>query len=182
MASIKRQRDGVQVQLRAPESALLRRLVSELGSLLESAAAPPSGPVDPLEELTGLADDAPSAPPDDPVLARLFPDGYRDNPEAAAEFRRLTQSTLRQQKSAAAAQLLDALPARGGKVQLGEPAAEQWLGTLNDLRLMLGTRLGVTEDGDPLGGHAASDPDAEPYLIYHWLTAVQDQLITALGG
>jgi hypothetical protein len=45
---------------------------------------------------------------------------------------------------------------------------------LNDLRLALGTRLGVTEDDYDRG------PTGEPWVIYHWLTAVQDSVVTAL--
>ena len=32
------------------------------------------------------------------MLARLLPDGYRDDPEAAGEFRRYTESALRSAK------------------------------------------------------------------------------------
>ena len=40
--------------------------------------------------------------PDDPVLARLFPDAYEDDGEAAGEFRRYTEMGLRDGKREAA--------------------------------------------------------------------------------
>ena len=58
-------------------------------------------------------------PPEDPVLARLLPDAYRDDPEAAGEFRRYTEQDLRSGKVAAAQTVLATLPAKGGQVRLG---------------------------------------------------------------
>ncbi|MEO9138720.1 MAG: DUF2017 family protein, partial [Jatrophihabitans sp.] len=68
--------------------------------------------------------------------------------------------------------------AAGREVALGqEEAATRWIQVINDMRLALGTRIGVTEDEpdfDP------SDPDAQPWVVYYWLTAVQDSVVTAL--
>ena len=47
-----------------------------------------------------------------PVLARLLPDAYRDDTEAAGEFRRFTEQDLRSGKVAAARTVLDTLPPR----------------------------------------------------------------------
>lgn len=127
-----------------------------------------------LAELTGLGGVPPSRP-DDPVLARLLPDGYRDDPDAAGEFRRLTEASLREQKRRAATGLLADLPgAGGGEVRLDTPTVERWLSTLNDVRLALGTRLDVAEDmpePDP------EDPDAPAYVVYLWLTGLQEVLL-----
>ena len=46
---------------------------------------------------------------------------------------------------------------------------------LNDLRLALGTRLGVTED-EPTDIDPA-DPRAQSWAVYYWLTALQDALV-----
>ncbi|HYT09628.1 MAG TPA: DUF2017 domain-containing protein [Mycobacteriales bacterium] len=120
------------------------------------------------------------ARPDDPALARLLPDGYRDDPDAAGEFRRLTESSLRREKVAAAERMLAALPADGpGEVRLDAAATETWLGTLNDVRLALGTRLDVTEEmvePDP------DDPDAPAYVVYLWLTELQGVLVEVAEG
>lgn len=177
MASIRRRGGNLVAAFDADEAALLRRLV---GDLLELVAEPGAADADPLEALTGLSD-APREAPTDPAVARLFPDGYRDDPEAAAELRRLTEPSLRESKSTAASAVLDTLPENGGRIRLGEENATAWLAALNDLRLVLGTRLDVTEETAPLGGHRPDDPEAAPYVIYHWLTALQDDLVTALA-
>ncbi len=134
-----------------------------------------------LDELdTVLAGDD----PDDDVLRRLYPAGYRDNLDAEIEFRALTESGLRSDRSeridACRAELAAAQRNRGGvEVDLADPdTGRRWLQVLNDLRLTLGTRLGVTE-GDDLD-FDPHDPDEQPRVVYHWLTAVQDTLVQAL--
>ena len=90
-----------------------------------------------------------AAPPDapaDPVLARLLPDAYQDDDEAAGEFRKYTESSLREAKKYFAQTLLDTVPPNGGRVKLTADQARDWLRALNDVRLMFGVRLEVTED------------------------------------
>lgn len=173
------------VSFRAEEAQLLHSMIGELRELID---APDPHGTDPLEQLTGitaaaepLSDSADPAAPGDPAAARLFPDGYRDDPTAAAELRRLTEGNLRARKDDAAARFAARVPDGGGKVRLDPDDTATWLTAINDLRLVLGTRLGVTEDSDPLGGHRPGSEQAAPYLIYHWLTGLQDELITRLG-
>ena len=54
---------------------------------------------------------------------------------------------------------------------------QAWLGVLNDTRLVLGTRLGVTEEEHVLD---PADPDAGAYALYQWLTWVQGDLVEEL--
>ena len=120
--------------------------------------------------------------PRDPVLARLLPDAYRDDPEAAGEFRRYTELSLRDGKVAAARTVLGTLPARGGRVRLSQPDAEAWLRALNDVRLALGVRLGVTDDFEEVGnGINPADPRAAYVWVYHWLAYLQESLVEALS-
>lgn len=121
--------------------------------------------------------------PDDPVLARLLPDGYRDDPDAAREFRKFTESGLRSAKVQAAQTLLATLPPGGGKIKLSAEHAEAWLRSLNDVRLALGVRLGITEDLDELDSDVTLDDPRFAYIlfIYHWLAELQDSLVTALS-
>ena len=179
MASIRRRGPHLTLTVDGDEAALLRAVVGDVQALLE----PPedSGTGDPLEELAGLTD-SDGTPPTDPVLARLLPDGYRDDPQAAAELRRLTEGSLRQTKSEAARQVLEDIPDGGGKITLGDDRAGAWLASLNDVRLVLGTRLGLSEESEMLGGYQPDEAGAAPYLIYHWLTGLQDELVTALSG
>ena len=58
-----------------------------------------------------------------------------------------------------------------------------WLGVLNDTRLVLGTRLGVTEDERVTGSDAdPDDPQAAAFTIYQWLTYLQGELVEQLLG
>ena len=166
------------------EAGLMRRLVGELLELL--AEGDPQGGRDvelddPLSELAV----GPANPPDDPVLARLFPDAYRDDPEAAGEFRHYTEVDLRADKRANARTVLrtlDERPANGRRIELDGAAARAWLLCLNDLRLALGTRLDVTEDYEELVDSLDEDDPRRPALgLYEWLTALQDTLVRALA-
>ncbi len=116
------------------------------------------------------------------MLARLLPDAYRDDPEASGEFRRYTERDLRAGKVAAARTVLDTLPPAGGRVRLTEPESQAWLRALNDVRLALGTRLGVTEGFDEEAAEiSAEDPRSAYIWIYQWLAYLQDSLVTALS-
>ena len=183
MASVRRRGGKVTAVLTAEEAQLLRLLTADLRALLDQADGGSEGgePADPLEELTGIGDTSqPPTRPSDPALARLLPEGYRDDPEAAAELRRLTHSDIRDAKQRSAAVLMDTVPAEGGRVRLDEELVMAWTAALNDLRLVLGTRLDVTEETEPFGGLAPDDPSAAPFAVYHWLTGLQDDLVSTL--
>jgi Domain of unknown function (DUF2017) len=86
---------------------------------------------------------------DDPVLARLLPEGHRGDPRLAADYRELTESSLRSGKADDLATVRATLPPDGGEVRLDRDQAAAWLRSTNDLRLALGTRLEITEDTEP---------------------------------
>jgi hypothetical protein len=115
---------------------------------------------------------------DDPVLARLLPDGHRSDPALAADYRDLTESSLRSGKSDDLATVRATLPADGGEVRLDLEQAGSWLRTTNDLRLALGTRLDVSEDTEP--PEDFTDERDHQLGVYYWLTAVQGSLVDAL--
>jgi hypothetical protein len=184
---------GVRAWLAAPEASLLRSLVGQVLTLIA-----PDGPVPPrpqgaatsaswddLAALEALLDDDPAAiprTPQDPVLARLLPDGYRDDPDAAGEFRKYTEPSLRSAKQQAALQMLDTLPDAGGRIQLTPDQAQAWLKALNDVRLALGVRLDVTEDFEQQWAKLKQDdPQWAAYEVYAWLGAVQESLVQALA-
>lgn len=133
-----------------------------------------------------LVDDGVAGPSPDPVLARLFPDGYRNDPEAAAELRSLTESSLREEKIGNAGAILDDLPFEGGEIRLDADRAEAWLLALNDARLMLGTALEIETDTDPLAeldAAAGADPTGARVLglsLYQFLTGLQASLVDAI--
>ena len=120
--------------------------------------------------------------PDDPVLARLLPDGYRDDPDASGEFRRYTESGLRSGKTAAARTVLATLPPTGGRIRLSQPEAQAWLRALNDVRLALGVRLEVTDDFDEQVANMEPGDARAAYIgVYQWLAFLQETLVRALS-
>lgn len=165
---------GVRIRLEAVEARLLGELA---GQVRELVADPPVPGADPLQTLLGIRD---RQRPDDPVLARLLPDSHRDDPELAAELRRLGEGDLRRAKTAAAQRVLDDT-AGGGAVSivLDDEGAWLWLRGLTDIRLALGTRLGVTDDlAAALEGADAQTRDG--LMIYAWLGELQERVVLAV--
>jgi hypothetical protein len=174
------------------EADLLRSLAAQLVELLRNEAAVPRDDVDPLESLMDFT--GPTTEPDDPVLARLFPTAYPHDEEAAAEFRRFTEGSLRDGKANAAITIIDGLEDAGLPpelteeglmidVELDQPTAETWLRSFTDLRLALATRLEV-EEGDEDYWHSLpdDDPRAQAHDIYEWVGYLQETLVQALSA
>ncbi|MFM1917631.1 MAG: hypothetical protein RJB01_1146 [Actinomycetota bacterium] len=163
------------------ERGLLRSLADQVMDLVapeEPAAAP-----DPLAELVGWVDpDTPVSAPSDPAMARLFPDAYRDDAEASADFRRYTEGDLRREKLARAQRVHARVESDADgdvSVSLDEAEVPDWLGFLNDVRLILGTRLDITEDWQE-SGIDESAPNAQLYFLYDWLTYLQETLVQSM--
>ena len=148
---IERTRDGgVRIRLDAEERDLLRSLPEQLRELLQET-------------------------PDDPSLRRLFPPAS-DDEEIEQEYRRLMAPDLRDRR-------LDALAVMEGTVdaeRLTQDEAAAWLSALNDMRLVLGTRLDVTEDLDP-SALAPDDPRVPGLALYGYLSWVVEQLVEAMS-
>lgn len=182
---------GASAWLSAGEANLLRTLVTPVVELLNDPARPapepepaPSEPADLFDDLEKMFSEAAAVPPEapaDPVLARLLPDAYQDDPEAAGEFRKYTESSLREAKKYFAQALLESLPAKGGRVKLTADQARDWLRALNDVRLMFGVRLAVTEDfEEQLASLDPKDPRVAAFEVYGWLGAMQESLVRAI--
>jgi len=133
--------------------------------------------LDQLEQLLAAdADDVAG----DPVMDRLLPEGHRGDPELAADYRELTESSLRSGKTDDLAVVRATLPEGGGEVRLDRDQAGAWLRSSNDLRLALGTRLEITEDTEP--PDEIADEQDQQLAVYYWLTALQGSLVDALAG
>ncbi|MFJ4651437.1 DUF2017 domain-containing protein [Nocardia sp. NPDC088792] len=171
-------------EMDAHEAEILRSLVGAVTGLLTDRAS--SAPEDDLAALTGLQPGN-TTPPDDPRLHRLLPDFHRSEPGSPDADRADLNSALRSlhepeiidTKVAAGLVILETLPPQGGKIVLNQEQADAWLNALNDVRLALGTALGVNADSpdqlDP------DDPRAPSLEVYHWLTWMQDSLLQALA-
>jgi hypothetical protein len=146
-------RGGLRMRLHGGEAELLGKLLQELTAVVAADAA------------------------GDPVRERLFPAAYADD-EAAAEYRELTEAGLREERVQRIQECAEDLATHAPDIPLADEAGDRWMRVLNDMRLALGTQLGVTEDWD----HEVDpdDPDQLPHATYVWLTAVQDSLVRAL--
>ncbi len=184
---------GAAAHFEQAQAGVIRSLVSQIAELVTADSdlepgesdvgldldRPGGGVADDLEAQLGLSSHA--EPPDDPVLARLLPDGYADDHDASAEFRRYTEESLRSGKVASAQTVLASLPPGGGDVRLSEPECQQWLRALNDVRLALSVRLGITDENDDLEEQLAVDDPRSAYIwVYQWLAYLQDSLLEAL--
>ena len=121
------------------------------------------------------------SPPDDEVLLRLLPNAYAD-PVESAEFRRYTESVLREKKREHALAVRSyLLENETSQVVLHHETALLWLGAINDIRLALGVRLKVEENShDQLELIAPDDPMRGVYAVYSWLGWLQESLLLAL--
>lgn len=123
----------------------------------------------------------------DPVVSRLFPDIYPDRPDDSREFRQYTESDLKTGKIDQAGAILAALPDEGeGEVRLDGEAAEAWLRAINDARLAMGTRLGITAETDlseELDEALLTDPGSSRVFqlsVYAYLGYLQESLLNSL--
>ena len=115
---ISRTRHGAyEIQLPEPERTLLRNLVDQLRELLAETT-------------------------DDPSVRRLFPTAYNEDPERDREYHQLVRDELLERRLAA----LATVEATLAEPELSEEQLSAWLGAINDLRLVLGTRLDVSEE------------------------------------
>jgi hypothetical protein len=155
------------------EADLLRSLASQLVELLRNEVAAPQESSDPFEQMMDFT--GPTTEPDDPVLARLFPTAYPDDDEAAGEFRRFTEGSLRDSKAQSAALVIDTLEEAGLPDELGEDGlhidveldqdgALAWLKSFTDVRLALATRLGIEDEDDDFW---LALPDDDPRTQVH---------------
>ncbi len=174
------------------EADLLRSLASQMVELLRNERAEPAAPTaDAFDAMTAEFSGATTIP-EDPVLARLFPTAYTDDEESAADFRRFTESGLRDGKAAVAGSIIDTLEDAGLPPELTEDGlvidvelthadAEAWMRAFTDIRLALATRLGV-EAGDEHYWHSLpdDDPRAQAHDIYEWVGYLQETVVEAL--
>jgi hypothetical protein len=141
---------GVELRLGNEERALLMGLAAELRALLDGE-------------------------PDDPALRRLFPPAYDDEADERG-FRELTADSLLDGRREA----LELLSRTADRQRLTAEEADAWLRALNDLRLVLGTRLDVREDTFA-DAPDLSDPRGQALAVYGYLSWLQEQLVHALS-
>ena len=150
-ARVKRRRDGsVELRLTAEETAVLEHVSGQLREAL-------------------LTDT------DDPALRRLFPPAYVDDEEKEAGFRALARDELLEARLEALDQLDGAL----AEPRMDTDRAAALMRSCNALRLVLGTRLDVSEDTDVRID--PDDPDAPVWALYYFLSGLVGELVEVLA-
>ena len=180
-------RAGIQVNLDTQEREILVQLLGQLDDLLDDGLGTSEDPLTAMVGMSGADPDAPGpTTPDDPALARLLPDGNRDDPEASAEYRRLTEYGLRARKRSGARMAAGAL-GRPEPVVLATDEALALMKSFTDVRLVLGERLELRtdEDADELHERLWAGEGDPSWLatasMYELLTAWQEHLIAAVA-
>lgn len=120
------------------------------------------------DQLRALMDRA-GDPSGDPVIERLFPSAHPDDPGLDAEYRSLVQDHLVADRLST----VEVLEATIDASRLDEDEVSAWLKALNDARLALGVRLGVTEDME-------THPEEEAFAVYLYLGWLVAQIVEAL--
>jgi hypothetical protein len=113
----------------------------------------------------------------DAALRRLYPTADLDDPVHAAEFDRMVRDDLTEQRASAIETMERTIDAGS----LSEDELVGWLAVVNDLRLVLGTRLDVTEDTTP-DDFDERDARAQAYALYAYLSYFEEQIVEALSG
>lgn len=144
-----------QVRLSEAERQVLRSLLDQLELVLKEEGR---GPVDP-----------------DSVARRLFPTAYPSDEGLEADYQSLVHDDLLAGRLAAIEEVRDSLEDES----LDDEQLGTWLGVLNDLRLVLGTRLDVSEDMEPVD---VAGPDAPAYAAFGFLGWLIEHLVEALSG
>lgn len=176
---------GLRLQLTRDEAAMLDQLVTQLMQLLQSHSGTALDP-DPLFASleVGGSDDI----PEDPALARLFPNAYEDGADAT-QFRRVTEQGLLNRKLQDAIQVTTALGLGGSlpdedttvEVDISGSTLPHWARTVTALRLAIAARIGLntTEDHDRL---LDEEETRGTVLVFDWLAAILESALMMQEG
>lgn len=174
---------GLRLTLEVDEAAMLDQLVTQLTKLLQSHSQTALDP-DPL--FASLEIGGSEEPPEDPALARLFPDAYSE-PEDAAAYRRVTEQGLVNRKLHDAMSVTADLGLNAGvsldaefvEVDITADSLPAWARTLTALRLAMAARIGLEapEDHERLLGQESTRGTV---LVFDWLAAILDSVLAVM--
>ena len=141
----------VEIKITEDERSLLADLIDQLRELVLSTS--PEGDVD-------------------PALRRLYPTAYADDAQHEAEYQRLMRDQLLERRLSH----LDVVENTLNDQELNQESLSSWIMSINDLRLVLGTHLDVSEDEEPRFLDD-DDPKQHQSAIYHYLSHLLGELI-----
>lgn len=174
--------ETVTLYLTDDDIGLLDSLTEQLTELLSAdqpTPAPTASPDDPFvlweADLIELSEEPEIS--EDPALQRLFPNPYPHDAQAASDHRRYSEGASRRRKLADLEVLRIGLRRTPVRIPAGEVPA--WLKSLNALRLVLASRLGVDDEEsmEDLQRLPDDDPRAVLAAVMDWLAYLQGVII-----
>ena len=158
-APVRAEGDGYVIDIGDDEAALVRRLIGELRALL----------TDPEPDSDAQV-----------LLVRLFPVAHRDDEEMEEEYQRLMREELVQSKLTAFDTVDSVLAVRRGE-EIDDGQLTAFMQSVNSIRLVLGTMLGVTDDPDADEVTPGLE-DSPEYHLYGYLSWLLEHSVIALSG
>lgn len=150
---VKSTKRGFALRLPGPERDVLRTLPGQLRALLEETER------------------------EDPAIRRLYPSAYLDDDEASEEFDRIVRDDLTSQRARA----IDVFERTIDATTLAEDEIHAWLSVVNDVRLVLGVRLAVTEESVP-EDFSRDEETESSYALYAYLSFLEEEIVDALSA
>jgi hypothetical protein len=144
---------GWRINLDTEERNLLLRLMGELQALL-------------------------TGPADHELLGRLFPVAYPDDEEKEAEYQRLMREELVASRLSAIESVSRTIEPANAKALLDEGETIAFMQSINAIRLVLGTMLGITDDES---ADAAEDRDSPEHHLYDFLSWLLEWTVRSLS-
>jgi len=153
VAPVEAVRGGWRINLDDEERNLLLRLMAELQALI-------------------------TGPDDNELLRRLFPVAYPDDEEKEAEYQRLMREELVASRLSAIESVSRTIDPANAKALLDEGETIAFMQSINAIRLVLGTMLGITDDES---ADAADDADSPEHHLYDFLSWLLDWTVRSLS-
>jgi len=146
VAPVEAVRGGWRITLDDEERNLLVRLIGELRALL-------------------------TGPEDNELLRRLFPVAYPEDEEKEAEYQRLMREELVASRLAAIESVSRTIDPAGDRARqlLDEGETIAFMQSINAIRLVLGSMLGITDDESADDADTADSPEHNLYDFLSWL-------------
>ena len=144
VAPVEAVRGGWRINLDDEERNLLLRLMGELQALI-------------------------TGPDDNELLRRLFPVAYPEDEEKEAEYQRLMREELVASRLAAIESVSRTIDPAHAKVLLDEGETIAFMQSINAIRLVLGSMLGITDDASADAANETDTPEQHLYDFLSWL-------------
>lgn len=135
---------GWRINLDDEERNLLLRLMGELRALL-------------------------TGPDDNDLIRRLFPVAYPDDDEKEDEYQRLMREELVTSRLAAIESVTRTVEPANAKKLLDEGETIAFMQSINAIRVVLGSMLGITDDESADAADESDSPEHHLYDFLSWL-------------